>query len=445
MEEVDAIIKKRARSDSGLGAIDSIMRRSSSNGLLPPSASSSPEPGGSTTASASSSFSDVNSALPPPTLVLHFDINKTIVIADPVAGRTTEDMLNSIIAEVAWGKVDPETGVWRPVSETLNLEKPAEADVGSYHDYVEQLHPFPEEVEGESAEERAARVRELKRKRHDLTRKFTLEGSPGQAFRKYYDNLFQSLAAEEGKQHYIIPAFFELILHLVMLKQPFLIVFRSFGTDLEKVVEEFNKFCEGQHPFYPDVCLDGSQMGGPDIRLKDEKGFGCFYRGEQGTALVMGTTDTVHPHEKGLAFYEDDKYKDKCDIYEGFTAIHDYLNSKAYSVGLSGATIAIRDYYPWWGNNNESITTGKLLLVQPEDKTVHHIFFDDNIMTGSTASSSNIIDIRNVESSESVGLKEALDLYMVKVQPTKAITNKRYFIDCLHRCEEAFRSSVLEG
>jgi hypothetical protein len=53
----------------------------------------------------------------------------------------------------------------------------------------------------------------------------------------------------EGKYH-IIPSFFRTLVFLKKQKREFAVVFRTYGKDLEKVVWEFNRFCEGNHPCF---------------------------------------------------------------------------------------------------------------------------------------------------------------------------------------------------
>ena len=46
------------------------------------------------------------STIPPRKLVLHFDINKTIIMSDPVSNISIDHMLNSLLCESIWGVVD---------------------------------------------------------------------------------------------------------------------------------------------------------------------------------------------------------------------------------------------------------------------------------------------------------------------------------------------------
>ena len=54
----------------------------------------------------SSLLSIGGSTIPPRKLVLHFDINKTIIMSDPVSNISIDHMLNSLLCESIWGIVD---------------------------------------------------------------------------------------------------------------------------------------------------------------------------------------------------------------------------------------------------------------------------------------------------------------------------------------------------
>jgi hypothetical protein len=75
----------------------------------------------------------------------------------------------------------------------------------------------------------------------------------------------------EGKYH-IIPGFFKTLMYLKKQKREFAIIFRTFGVDLENVVYEFNRFCNGDHPCFngrnntPAVKMDGSKNS-KDFRI----------------------------------------------------------------------------------------------------------------------------------------------------------------------------------
>ena len=243
---------------------------------------------------------------------------------------------------------------------------------------------------------------------------------------------------QEQQQHFILPSFFELILHLVQTKRTFSIIFRTFGDDIEKLKENFNHFCEGKHPLYPDVCLDG-RNGSVDLRFSvsfPEKQEGCFFRNEEGTYLVFGTTSFPKEHEEGVSFYKNEE-----KVFEGFGAIHEALRSKVHQLRDGekerGCILALRDYYKWWGNNMESPKCGKPFPLNQKDKETLQIFFDDNVMT-IEGYAGNIVDTRDVESGEHLELERVLDRHVVKALPHRAILEKNYFIEVVQKLEASF-------
>lgn len=57
--------------------------------------------------------------------------------------------------------------------------------------------------------------------------------------------------------YYVIPSFFHCLLTLKEAGADFGVVFRTFGSDIEGVSREYNAFCEGKHPLFPGVKMDG--------------------------------------------------------------------------------------------------------------------------------------------------------------------------------------------
>lgn len=47
-------------------------------------------------------------------LVLHFDINKTIIMTDKAQGSDMDQMINMLLSECAWGRLEPGP-LWVPV------------------------------------------------------------------------------------------------------------------------------------------------------------------------------------------------------------------------------------------------------------------------------------------------------------------------------------------
>ncbi len=70
-----------------------------------------------------------------------------------------------------------------------------------------------------------------------------------------------ALKGEDGRlYHWILPSFFQLLKDLVQEGREFAILFRTFGTDLPRVLRAVHKALnEGTHPLFPDL---------PDLKVK---------------------------------------------------------------------------------------------------------------------------------------------------------------------------------
>jgi hypothetical protein len=81
-------------------------------------------------------------------LVLHIDVNQTIVMCDSAQNQPLEVTLNKIIANEAWGAVVEKEGalVWRPAHDHLTIHQPA-PELITYDDFIKSQLPLktPEE------------------------------------------------------------------------------------------------------------------------------------------------------------------------------------------------------------------------------------------------------------------------------------------------------------
>lgn len=146
----------------------------------------------------------------------------------------------------------------------------------------------------------------------------TLESAGGEPAGKHAYHTDVLSLAEEGEQslspdqktmrevyaegfYSILPSFFRTIQYLTMTKRDFAIVFRTFGTDLENVVWEFNKYCSGEH-----ICFNGKNgthsvradgtHGTRDMRLNTKPQLGLYYRAGRSLSdarLVTGSLNRV--------------------------------------------------------------------------------------------------------------------------------------------------------
>ncbi|CAI5733982.1 unnamed protein product [Peronospora destructor] len=346
-----------------------------------------------------------------PHLLLHFDVNKTVIMHDPVQGKTLLHILNDLLTERALGRIDGKSQrVWNWNGErALDKTREVGEDWVSYGNFLRTQ--FPMSSDPKKAEKN-------KHKRKMLRQNFTVIGNPGQGLVTEYDALLQ---------HLLLPstAASEAQLEEVGAE--------TFGDDLHSVAKEFNSFCEGRHPCFPLAKpMDGSG-GGVDRRMHlDEMSngemprFGTFLRAEGTTALIMGTFKQPKTVDKAepLAFYA--SRMESVRIVQGLPKIHDFL---ARRWRHTQETLALRDFYPHWFFNMTDATAGKLLTLDPTDDTenVHAMFFDDNILSHDA----HIVDARFAHNDVALDFEDTRELHLMRVEPLDVIQRDTYFIERL--------------
>eukprot|EP01062_Namystynia_karyoxenos_P074517 TRINITY_DN71445_c0_g1_i1.p1 TRINITY_DN71445_c0_g1~~TRINITY_DN71445_c0_g1_i1.p1 ORF type:complete len:359 (+),score=127.36 TRINITY_DN71445_c0_g1_i1:36-1112(+) len=347
-------------------------------------------------------------------LVLHFDINKTIIMCDPVKGVDCDMMLNSLLSEVCWGKWDEVTppadsegkmkaaATWR-----MEAGPTVEVQPGmiTYAELLEEV------LKVDKKQKVAAKVA------------FTEPGNPGESVRQRYLELREKLSLPKGVtlscapaavgpgRHFLLPSFFHMLRKLHDDGREFRIVFRTFGVDLPEVIHEFNAFCNGEHPCYPDVPKEFKERA-----VAQPVDTGEWYREADGT-----------PHlslcEGGLV-----------TVKHGWAESSAGLHAKLFGEGRS-LSFALRDYYPYWRDQKEADNAGKPLMVQPFDSpsTPHHMFFDDNV----ERRYAHIVDARAAPGGEPMPFARTQGSYLIRSEPLHAIQDPDYFAKAVAAAEEA--------
>ncbi|GLE11545.1 hypothetical protein PINS_up024020 [Pythium insidiosum] len=174
--------------------------------------------------------------------------------------------------------------------------------------------------------------------------------------------------------------------------------------------------------------MDGRD-GGIDRRIHlHGTQHGTFYRSDDETVLVMGTFRQPSEVETPIGeFYGD---QPSVRFIRGLEGIYSQLSS---AWRPQQATLAIRDFYPYWFSKQEDASAGKLLAIDESDRDVHAVFFDDNILSNEP----HIVDARNVRSNEEIPWSKAKELYLLRVEPLDAIGDEAYFISRLKHSLEA--------
>ncbi|XQJ30142.1 hypothetical protein NXY56_006221 [Leishmania guyanensis] len=367
--------------------------------------------------------------------VIHMDINKTIIQVDQAGGRTMDDVLNSNVAANTYGYIDPTDNQWRP------LYGPSDAPVAqpdtysgpimSYDTYIDSLYCAPPGMQELSKAERDAVWRTVSNLRRQATRKFTFPGEAGEAYAPLVDLQRQHLGHSDGYYN-IIPAFFHMINTLSELNLQFTLIFRTFGSDLSAVLEEWRSFVFGMHACKP---------SGPVLQeLKEnyvEPLSGSFFRQADDIYICYGPRVSLSSYFTS-SFQETDPAKVLEHLHQvpgctsacktSFADLKDHLVayfSRSKNVG------GLVDYYPSWAQAAEHRTGGKVYPISQNDPNYYSVFFDDNIFIGSEHS---IVDIRETHGAKSIVDMEVERKYCVPVNAFKAIVDKEYFVKELCTC-----------
>ncbi|KAG5179355.1 hypothetical protein JKP88DRAFT_327238 [Tribonema minus] len=238
-------------------------------------------------------------------LTIILDINKTIVMADPAGGQTEDDVCNSVLSEVACGRIDdtsdPPRWHWAGGAVCPRHEL-ADPTLVSYADFVHARYADTPLVGMEENQLRKAARRRLKCR-------FTEPGMAGEGLRGAYTAMQRALRLPRGARahpaaaaagladratYFIVPAYFDLITTLARCGANFNIQFASFGTDLPRVAREHDAYCAGAHPLSHGPRLDGTdaRCGRVDLRIgarADARA--ALYRDAAAAALVLVTLE----------------------------------------------------------------------------------------------------------------------------------------------------------
>lgn len=347
-------------------------------------------------------------------LVLHFDLNKTVVPVDTATGETVEAALNVYLSGMAWGQ-DKE-GVWHCSKDELSSAPDNDSDVSFYKFEEKRLLP--------------STSRDRSMLRYHLT-SFT-DRPQGTFVKPYLNALLDTLKWKQPyiesrhkhvtvpgtksiRFHFILPAFYKLLNYLVTEERNFTVVFRSYGTDARNVLNSIKTAISCGLPFCQNLhCLSDS--------IQDDV-----------WTLTRCREDGIYEFNSGSS---NESETGKC--LKTDNEIYSELSN------MSGIC-AIRDDVGDWYAHNFDPAHGKPLWIDLSDTTTHHIFFDDNIRPGA---SDSIVNVRVRESPENFRSIDSIEEYkfvntnMVPVTFPDAIMDEEYFVQKLLQCEENYAKFI---
>lgn len=326
-------------------------------------------------------------------LVLHIDLNNTVLVSDAATGQGTVAALDGFLATVTWGKMSKQ-GKWEWLSDTPSLRPPCEDAVSHYSQFGR--------VAG-----------------------FTT--GPGKRFRGILDEHLAllrwpegvegdkelSVKGEDGRRyHWVLPSFFQLLRDLVAQEAHFSVVFRTFGTDLPRVLSAVSSaLTQGTHPLFPDL---------PELKLSVNQTPGKIRCSKREVVLTRG--------------------EDRLSTRAGPRDLYHYLGAETGLVGF-------QDHFDWWAKNSHSLLGGKPLWVDVFDPSIQHIFFDDNIRQNDqdTIVHPMVFVEPGGEEVRTACTSELYDVCLVQNNLLKAISNPQYFTQQVQMCQENYESNLQQG
>ncbi|XP_030358283.1 uncharacterized protein LOC115614917 [Strigops habroptila] len=320
----------------------------------------------------------------PRRLVLHVDLNNTVVVADAVSGQGPRAALNSFLSTVTWGRAGA-AGEWRWVSDRPSLCPPCPGAL-SYYSHHGRDPAFTEGGPGRrfrSLHARYLQLLEWPGRPHDV---LSVQGDPSKRY------------------HLLLPSFFHLLETLHRDGRAFAVIFRTFGTDLPRALRAVGCALEGQHPQFPALR---------DVALPVDLTPGQIRCSKREVVLTRGA-ERLTTREDGRKLYN-------------------YFSSFE---GIGG----FQDHFDWWARNQFSSRGGKPLWIDPHDPSVHHIFIDDNIRLddADTIVNPQVFSERGSRSARRVPTSELYDVCLVQTDLLQAIADQDYFLHCVRRCEENY-------
>lgn len=319
-------------------------------------------------------------------LVLHVDLNNTILVSDAVTCQGTVEALEHFLTTVTWGKMNKH-GKWEWLSDSPSLLPPCD-DAVSYHSQFGRTPGFTSTV--------GRRFRGVLDEHLNLLR--WPEGVKG--------DRELAIKGEDGRlYHWILPSFFQLLRDLVQEGREFAVLFRTFGSDLPRVLKAVSKvLTEGAHPLFPDL---------PDLKLS-----------------VNMTPGKIRCSKSEVVL---SRAPDRVSTRDGERGLYQYLSSVQ---GLGGFV----DHFDWWVRNTYSIYGGKPLWVDPFDQSVQHIFIDDNIRQDDNDTVIHpkvFLDPSGAET-RTACISELYDVTLVQTDLLRAISDPSYFTQRVRICLENY-------
>lgn len=348
--------------------------------------------------------------LPPnPTpLILHIDINETILVGDEAGGDTREESLNKILAKSAFVRL-PENQNGIPLKEVIPTLWWDGTEIGGNENKTE---PPPLYTGWNWPPNCVPYYRTaFKKRRKDFV------NSDGRCYKPLYDKMQEILSFEDetlpNVLSHMLPAIFHTLVVLSNRKEPFRLVLRSFGSDVKEVAEAISLFAQGKHPDYPDFKNEALVATSED--------------------LVQGRWSSNDNDETIFQLLKDD-----CVVASGDDQVLDWIQERTIC--------GIHDDYLFWSQNDWEPWAGKPVWVPSRNKRQHHLLFDDNIhnLENDSIASVRMQSNDNGKLFLTLSGSEILQmqgLHLIRVPTIEPILNRDWFLEQIDQARARYAAA----
>lgn len=350
-----------------------------------------------------------------PHLILHFDINETILVGDEAGGDSVEECLNKVIAKSAFCRIETrsatdqtlmdhaESNTNLSLANTIRM-KPTHWWDGTTLEEEDQrtppcfqkhskdrsetkVMPVPPLYTGWTWPQFAVPYYRTAYKRH--AKQFTRHAH-GRCYHPLYRQLERTFVLPKQDHvveirndhafHRMIPSFFQTLVELQKRKWSYTLVLRTFGSDLEDVAHAIQDFARGKHPLFPEFH---------DAKLAAEWDKDHLYtarwRKTESSAndLLSPKQDAVYDLYPHVSYTSSHPPK---PVASGDEAVLDIIENCR--------VCGIQDDYSYWDAHKNAPWAGKPVWIRKKKISnvplYHHILFDDNIHHDTTDSIASV-------------------------------------------------------
>lgn len=387
-----------------------------------------------------------------PRLILHFDINETILIGDEAGGDTVDDCLNKIISKCAFVKIPSDVTSCKSTSEIV----PVQWWDGKYiqdermcNEQRPTPNPPPLYTGWEWPKHTCPYYRTSFKKR---AKQFTMPNQDGEIYHPLYEHLKLQIPTYEMTSEIsyamvsnnderksglpsshpffrMIPSFFHTLVKLQEEGRDYTLVLRTFGSDLEDIALAVSDFARGKHPLFPNFYE-------PKLVLDEKNLFKGRWRRNSDSCIDdndnINTDSPVSSVFDLLPWKYDENDSNNASIKAIASGDEQVMNMIEQS-----NVIGINDDYHYWDQNNNAPETAKPVWIHDTEscengrKNYHHIFFDDNIHNDANDS---IVAVRKKIENNWVSLTGSETIsehgrYIFRVPTVEVLLNNEWFYE----------------